>query len=61
MLSDPGISRITDGEMRKLMIETSARLAHRLYPRELLLGERPEVYRTLVQTARWTSVMKRPI
>src|SRR5207245_11157802 len=31
VLSGPGGSRITDAEMKKLMIETSARLAHWLY------------------------------
>jgi hypothetical protein len=53
VLSDPGISRITDDEMKKLMIETSARLAHWLYLRELLLDERPDVYCQLVETVRW--------
>jgi hypothetical protein len=53
VLSDPGISRITDDEMKKLMIETSARVAHWLYLRELLLDERPDVYCQLVATTRW--------
>lgn len=52
-LCDPRFSRITDAEMKKLMIETSARLAHWLYLRELLVGERPDVYFQLVSTLRW--------
>ena len=39
--------------MKKLMIEASARLAHWLYLRELLLDERPDVYCQLVTTTRW--------
>ncbi len=52
VLSDPGWSRISDAEMKKLMIETSARLAHWLYVRELLLDERPDVYLQLLSTVR---------
>ncbi|MBI5486148.1 MAG: zinc ribbon domain-containing protein [Deltaproteobacteria bacterium] len=53
ILADPGVSRITDDEMKKLMIEASARLAHWLYLRELLLDERPDIYCQLVTTTRW--------
>ncbi|TMA50418.1 MAG: hypothetical protein E6J71_13525 [Deltaproteobacteria bacterium] len=52
VLSGPGGSRITDAEMKKLMIETSARLAHWLYLRELLLDERPDAYFQLLSTMR---------
>jgi len=52
VLADPRWSRITDAEMKKLMIETSARLAHWLYLRELLLDERPDVYCQLLSTMR---------
>ncbi len=53
ILAALGFSRITDDEMRRLMIETSARFAHWLYLRELLLDERPDVYCQLVTTTRW--------
>ena len=40
LLDDPTLSRITDAEMKKLMIESSARLAHMLR----LRAEDPDVY-----------------
>jgi hypothetical protein len=52
ILSDPGFSRITDDEMKKLMIETSARLAHWLYLREIFLDEKVDLYFQLVATVR---------
>lgn len=54
VLSDPAFSRLTNEEMKKLMIETSARLAHWLYLRELLLDEQPEAYFQVISTIRWT-------
>lgn len=43
-LDDPHLSRISDEEMKKLMLETSARLANFLYLREVLLESSPERY-----------------
>ena len=40
LLDDPTLSRITDAEMKKLMIESSARLAHMLR----LKAENPDAY-----------------
>jgi len=45
LLDDPGLSRITDAEMKALMINASATLARALALRE---GD-PEVYRRFVQ------------
>ena len=58
ILSDPACSRITDQEMKKLMIETSAQLAHWLYLRELLLDERPDAYLQVITTIRWMFTRK---
>ena len=46
LLTDPALSRITDREMRKLMIESSAQLARLLELKE----NEPEVY---LRTIRW--------
>ena len=53
VLSDPSVSRISDDEMKNLMIETSARLAHWLYVREMLAEERFDVYEQLLVHMRW--------
>ena len=53
VLSDPSVSRISDDEMKKLMIETSARLAHWLHVRELLTDERLDAYEQLLVHMRW--------
>src|SRR5579864_7056914 len=44
ILSDPKYSRITQDEMKRLMIETSAGLAHWLYTRDIDLMEDPRHY-----------------
>ena len=53
LLVDPGVPRVSDHEMKKLMVESSARLAHLLYLRELLLDERPDVYFAVIEHLRW--------
>ncbi len=49
MLDDPSYSRITDDEMRKLMIESSARVAQWLYLRELLREDDGDLYFAFVE------------
>ena len=49
ILSDPSFSRLTDEEMKKLMIETSAQLAGWMHMRERLLTEQPEAYFQLLE------------
>jgi hypothetical protein len=49
LLTNPGFARMTDPEMKKLMIETSAKLAHWLCLREMLLEDKPEAYYQLLR------------
>ena len=49
LVTNPRFARITDPEMKKLMIESSAKLAHWLYLREMLLEEKPEAYYELLR------------
>ncbi len=59
ILTDPSYSRITDAEIKKLMIETSAGVARWLWSRDALLDESPEIYFAKVAnvqrvyTSRW--------
>jgi hypothetical protein len=48
LVPNPRFARVTDPEMKKLMIESSAKLAHWLYLREMLLEEKPEAYYQLL-------------
>jgi len=48
LVTNPRFTRITDPEMKKLMIESSAKLAHWLCLREMLLEEKPEAYYQLL-------------
>ncbi len=48
LVTNPRFARITDPEMKKLMIESSAKLAHWLCLREMLLEEKPEAYYQLL-------------
>ena len=49
LVTNPRFARITDPEMTKLMIESSAKLAHWLCLREMLLEEKPEAYYQLLR------------
>ena len=49
LVTNPRFARITDPEMKKLMIESSAKLAHWLCLREMLLEEKPEAYYQLLR------------
>ena len=49
LVTDPRFARITDPEMKKLMIESSAKLAHWLCLREMLLEEKPQAYYQLLR------------
>jgi hypothetical protein len=49
MLEDPSYSRVTDDEMRKLMIESSAMVAQWLYLRELLRERHRDLYFAFVE------------
>ncbi|MFN2219119.1 MAG: hypothetical protein ACK2UA_10975 [Anaerolineae bacterium] len=49
LVTNPRFARITDAEVKKLMIESSAKLAHWLCLRELLLEEKPEAYYQLLR------------
>jgi hypothetical protein len=49
MLEDPSYSRVTDDEMRKLMIESSAKVAQWLYLRELLRERHRDLYFAFVE------------
>jgi len=49
LVTNPRFARISDPEMKKLMIESSAKLAHWLYLRELLLEKKPEAYYELLR------------
>jgi len=48
LITNPRFARITDPEMKKLMIESSAKLAQWLCLREMLLEEQPEAYYQLL-------------
>jgi len=48
LVTNPRFARITDPEMKRLMIESSAKLAHWLCLRERLLEEEPEAYYQLL-------------
>ncbi len=50
LVMNPRFARITDPEMKKLMIESSAKLAHWLCLREMLLEEKPEAYYQLLRS-----------
>ncbi|HEV3167625.1 MAG TPA: zinc ribbon domain-containing protein [Isosphaeraceae bacterium] len=52
LLSDPTLSRITQAEMKRLMIETTAELAHWLFARDMDLVENPEHYVDKIQMLR---------
>ena len=49
LVTNPSFARITDPEMKKLMIESSAKLAHWLCLREMLLEVKPEAYYQLLR------------
>ena len=49
LVTNPRFARITDPEMKKLMIESSAKLAHWRCLREMLLEEKPEAYYQLLR------------
>ena len=49
LVTNPRFARITDPEMKKLMIESSAKLGHWLCLREMLLEEKPEAYYQLLR------------
>jgi hypothetical protein len=54
LVTNPRFSRITDPEMKKLMIESSAKLAHWLSLRERLLEEEPEAYYQLLRAVEFS-------
>jgi len=53
LVTNPRFARITDPEMKKLMIESSAKLAHWLCLREMLLEEKPETYCQLLRVVKF--------
>ena len=55
LVTNPRFARITDPEMKKLMIESSAKLAHWLCLREMLLEEKPEAYYQLLRVVAFRS------
>lgn len=52
ILADPSCSRITQDEMKRLMIETAAKLAHWLYARDLDLKDDPRHYLDKIEMLR---------
>jgi hypothetical protein len=55
LVTHPRFARITDPEMKKLMIESAAKLAHWLCLREMLLEEKPEAYYQLLRVVEFSA------
>jgi len=57
LVTIPRLARITDPEMKKLMIESSAKLTHWLCLREMLLEKKPEAYYQLLRAVGLRAVL----